>query len=285
MSIPALQYHTSPSPVPHRIAYWEWGDVHNARTLICVHGLTRNGRDFDSLAQALAGDYRILCPDMPGRGMSDALADAALYTNTVYLSDLLALMDSANVAQADWVGTSMGGILGMMLAATLPQRMGRMVLNDVGAFIPAAGLKRIGDYMGRTEFPSRQAAEEALRSNYASFGFTEEAQWRHLFAHSLRALPGGKAALAYDPALAAPFADPDKIQDVDLWELWNRTACPTLIMRGEQSDILSHETALAMTASRTHVELAEIANTGHAPALMREEEIVIVRNFLLNGQG
>lgn len=268
------------APLPHRLAYTEWGDPANPRVLLCIHGLTRNGRDFDFLARTLEGDYRILCPDMPGRGASDNFPDPALYTSTIYAADCLALMDALNVAQCDWVGTSMGGIIGMTLAAAQPARIRRLVLNDVGARIPAAGIRRIGAYAGKKlRFESRAQAEAALRVIYTPFGIETEEHWQHLLAHSLR---DDGVSLAYDPAIVQGLIhqDPAKIEDMDLSTLWEKVACPTLILRGGESDILDAETAAAM-AARAGVDLRTFPGIGHAPSLMRQEEIAIVRGWLL----
>lgn len=263
----------------------EWTQaLPDGRALVCVHGLTRNGRDFDKLATSLSESYRVLCPDMPGRGKSAWLADPSGYNYPAYLADAEHMFDSLRLSSVDWVGTSMGGILGMMIAASQPERIKRLVLNDVGVFIPRNGLLRIADYIGKdTEFASRSDAAAVLRERYAGFGITDEADWQQLIDASLEDAPGGGVRLAYDPAIASAFADREKIQDVDLWALWEKITCPVLILRGAHSDILLHETANRMQrqapARVTYVELPE---AGHAPSLMREEEIALVRRWLLS---
>ncbi len=267
------------------MAYREWTQaLPDGRVLVCVHGLTRNGRDFDKLACSLSESYRVICPDMPGRGKSAWLDDPAGYSYPAYLADVDRMFDGLQLPPVDWVGTSMGGILGMMIAALQPQRIKRLVLNDVGACIPRSGLLRIADYIGKgMEFVSRSAAETVLRERYAGFGITDEADWQRLIDASLEDAPGGGLRLAYDPAIAASFADKEKIQDVDLWPVWEKITCPVLILRGAHSDILLHETAARMQrqapARVTYVELPE---AGHAPSLMREEEIALVRRWLLS---
>jgi pimeloyl-ACP methyl ester carboxylesterase len=271
------------NPEARRIAYWCWGSIDAPGTLLCVHGLTRNGRDFDFLAASLSADYRVFCPDMPGRGQSPYLTDKAGYNNTAYLADLMALLRQENVAHVDWVGTSMGGILGMVAGASMPGLVDRLVLNDVGAHIPREGLLRLGQYVGKSvAFASRQEARSALRAIYAPFGITQEAAWEHLFAHSLKDDGDGKVRLAYDPALGDAFSNPDAIQDVDLQPLWEKITCPVLILRGANSDILTRETAARMQSEKpAQVTYVDIPGTGHAPSLMREEEIHIIRRWLL----
>ncbi len=266
----------------HTLAVHEWN--HTApRHLICVHGLTRNGRDFDALAESLTGYYRGLCPDMPGRGDSPKLENPAGYNYALYQHGLLHMMEALNIPRADWVGTSMGGILGMMVAASQPKRIRRLVLNDIGAHIPREGLLRLGEYVGRKmEYASRAEAEVAVRGIYAAFGIAEERHWQKLFAASFEDTPQGGARMRYDPAIGLPFADPEKVQDVDLWGIWESITCPVLILRGAESDILTHETAMRMQALRPDItDYVQIPGAGHAPSLMRHEEISLIRRFLM----
>lgn len=260
------------------LRWWEWGPLDGAPVL-CVHGLTRTGRDFDALAEALAATgRRVFCPDLPGRGGSDRLADPMLYvppTYVVALGHLLARIEGP----VDWVGTSLGGICGMLVAATPGQPIGRLVLNDIGSFIPKASLLRIRDYLGTDpSFPDIAALEAHLREVHAPFGPLSDAQWRHLAETSARVRPDGGVALHYDPAIAAPMRanEPD---DIDLGPVWARVAAPTLLIRGAESDLLPRETALRM-AARPGVRLAEIPGCGHAPALMAADQIALVADFL-----
>lgn len=258
--------------------WWEWGPAGGA-PVVCVHGLTRNGRDFDALAEVLAAaGRRVICPDLPGRGASDWLPDPELYQPHVYvgaLSHLLARIDGP----VDWVGTSLGGICGMAVAAMPGQPIRRMVLNDVGTFMPEAAMARIRDYMARppATYPDIAGLEAHLREIHAPFGALTDAQWRHLAETSARPVPGG-VTLHYDPAIAAPIlARP--AEAVDMRMLWGRIAIPVLLIRGAESDLLPAETARDMAAA-AHVRCAEIAGAGHAPALMDAAQTTLVAEFL-----
>ncbi|MFM2045210.1 MAG: hypothetical protein RLY86_3786 [Pseudomonadota bacterium] len=264
----------------HRIAYTEWGA--GPRTIVCVHGLTRNGRDFDVLAADLAErlDARVICPDVVGRGRSDRLADPDLYGYPQYLADMTALIARLDVKTVDWVGTSMGGLIGMMLAAQRNSPIRRLVVNDVGPFIPKAALERIGAYVGVDHaFDGMAALEGYLRSTYAGFGPLTDGQWRHLATHSAQPLADGRLALAYDTGIARIFAR-TPVSDVDLWPLWGRITAPTLVIRGGLSDLLSAETAERMTREGPKAELATFPGVGHAPALMDADQVDLVRTFL-----
>ena len=264
----------------HRVAYTQWGDSDNPRVLVCVHALTRNGRDFDTLAAALAGDYRVVCPDVVGRGASDWLTDKSDYGYPQYLSDMAALVAHLNADSVHWVGTSMGGLIGMLLAALPGSPVTRMVMNDVGPLIPKAALERIAGYVGDDpHFSDLQELDEYLREIYAPFGpFTDE-QWQGLVRSSARALDNAKIGLAYDPGIAEPLKAMPK-EDVDLWSTWSKVPCPVLVIRGEQSDLLLADTAEQMTTSGPGAELAVLAGMGHAPTLMSEDQIALVSDWL-----
>ncbi len=265
----------------HRLAYTEWGDPDNRHVLLCVHGLTRNGRDFDDFASALATEYRVACPDLPGRGRSHWLVVPADYKLTTYLADLVTVIARLDVDEVDWVGTSLGGILGIMLAAQPNSPIRKLVVNDVGAFIPKATLARINGYVGQDpHFPTIEALEAYLRDVYAPFGPLTDAQWRHLARHSARPdTARGGWRLHYDPDLAAPFRESHEA-DMDLWPLWERIACPVLILRGAESDILPLDIAEAMLTRGPSAELIEFPDVGHAPMLMDERQIEAVREWL-----
>jgi pimeloyl-ACP methyl ester carboxylesterase len=265
----------------HRLAYREWPGPKDAPVLVCVHGLTRNARDFDTLAEALAARYRVICPDMPGRGKSEWLAHGADYDNPLYLSDMAALVARLDVERVDWVGTSMGGIIGILLAALPGAPIRRMVINDVGPVIPKDGLQRIADYVGLDpKFLDLGALEAALRFIHAPFGPLSDEQWRKMAAQSARQLPDGSFALHYDPKIAEPFKALAG-KDVEFWEQWDKVACPVLLLRGAQSDILRRSDAEAMTQRGPRARLVEFAGIGHAPALLAEDQIAVVRDFLL----
>jgi pimeloyl-ACP methyl ester carboxylesterase len=266
------------------LAYWEWEGPPGAPTLLCVHGLTRNGRDFDFLAQALAPHFRVICPDMPGRGHSDWLGEAKSYSFPVYLAVIAALVARLDVPAIHWVGTSMGGLIGMMLASLPKNPVRRLVLNDIGPVLAKEGLARIGATVGRDPgFSNRQELEAHLRAVYAPFGPLSEAQWRHLVAHAGRTRDDGRLGLAYDPKIGDAFhagatAPP---QDIEFWQFYDRIRVPTLVLRGAQSDLLRAADAAAMTTRGPRARLVELPGIGHAPALMADDQIAVVRDFLL----
>ena len=264
----------------HKVAYTEWGNPHNDNVLICVHGLTRSGRDFDPLAMALSDIYRVACPDVAGRGHSDWLLDPADYGYPLYLADMAAMIARLGATEVDWVGTSMGGLIGMMLAAQPNSPIRKLVVNDVGPFIPREALERIGDYVGASPtFSSVKEVEAYLRQVHAPFGPLTDAQWRHLAETSTRRGAKGKLALHYDPAIGDAFKS-GELNDVDLWPVWDQIKCPVLIIRGKDSDLLTSETASRMLTDGPEAELLEIEDTGHAPALMDEGQIDFIRKWL-----
>ena len=269
----------------HRVHYTEWGDAGNPRIVVCVHGLTRTGRDFDDLARALQGEFRVACPDIVGRGLSDWLPESGDYGYPQYLADMNALIARLTAGaehwELHWVGTSMGGIIGMLLAAQPRSPVRKLVVNDVGARIPKAALERIGMYLGRTpRFETLEALEAHLRRVSAPFGPLTDAQWRHLTVHAARQLDDGSWTTAYDPAIAAPFHEQPQ-HDIDLWRYWDAIRCPTLLVRGADSDLLPREVAAAMVARGPRPRLAEFSGVGHAPMLMSADQIAAVREFLL----
>jgi pimeloyl-ACP methyl ester carboxylesterase len=269
----------------HQMAYVEWGVADNPQVLVCVHGLTRNGRDFDFLAQALAADYRVVCPDIVGRGKSDWLSNKSLYVMPQYCADLTTLLARLNVETVDWLGTSMGGLIGMALAAQPGNPIRRLILNDVGPVVSAVSLARIGDYLGSPpRFDSIEQAEAYVRAVSAPFGPHTDAQWRHLTVHAVREAADGKIEFRYDPGIAQVYQQGQQLsggKDVELWPLFDAITCPTLLLRGEQSDLLTPQTAQAMTQRGPRAQLVEISGVGHAPTLMDEAQIAPVRNFLL----
>jgi pimeloyl-ACP methyl ester carboxylesterase len=269
------------------LAYWEWEGPAGAPTVLCVHGLTRNGRDFDFLAEALSARFRVVCPDMPGRGRSDWLDDAAGYGFPFYLAVLGALHARLDVPGIHWVGTSMGGLIGMLFAALPKSPVRRLVLNDVGPVLSAEGLGRIGSYVGRDPaFSNRQELEAYLRDVHAAFGPLSDAQWRHLVAHSGRTRSDGRLGLAYDPKIGEAFRPEDPatpLRDVDFWPFYDQISCPTLVIRGAQSDLLRASDASAMSRRGPNARIVEFAGIGHAPALMDDDQIAAIREFLLAG--
>ncbi|WP_374371837.1 alpha/beta fold hydrolase [Dongia sp.] len=266
----------------HRVAYTEWGDPKASRVVICCHGLTRNSRDFDALAEDLSRDCRVICPDIVGRGKSDWLRDPLHYGYPQYCADMNALIARLGVDEVLWVGTSMGGLIGMTLAASAGSPIRRLVVNDVGPFVPKAALQRIAEYVGLdNRFSSLAAIETHLRKVLAPFGPLTDVEWQHLVAHGHRRHADGTFGLAYDPAIVNNVRL--AIQDWDLWALWDRIACPILVIRGAQSDLLLPETAAEMTRRGPRAELVTWDGMGHAPALMAPEQIAAVRAWLIPG--
>lgn len=269
----------------HRIHYADWGDPGAERIVICVHGLTRNGRDFDDLARALAPAFRVVCPDIAGRGRSDWLNAKEDYGYPQYCADMATLIARVTAGgtprKIHWVGTSMGGIIGMLLASRPNSPITRLVLNDVGTIIPKAALERIGAYVGKDpRFNTIEELEAMTRIVCAPFGPLTDAQWRHLTETGAKRHEDGSWGLRYDPGIAIPFQK-GPLADVDLWPFWDTIACPTLLLRGAQSDLLLKENAIAMTQRGPRPRLVEFDGIGHAPMLMAGDQIQVVRDFLL----
>jgi pimeloyl-ACP methyl ester carboxylesterase len=269
----------------HHMAYVEWGDPANPRVLVCVHGLTRCGRDFDFLAQAMAGEYRVVCPDIVGRGRSDWLRNKSLYSIPQYCADIATLLARVGAETVDWVGTSMGGLIGMALAIQPETPIRKLVLNDVGPVITAASLERIGMYLGRApRFDSIEQVESAVRFVSQPFGPLTDAQWRHLTVHVTRQAADGKFEFAYDPGIAEAFKEVYAAcggQDVENRPLYDAINCPTLLLRGANSDLLTAAAAQEMTQRGPRARLVEIAGVGHAPMMLDDVQVAPVREFLL----
>jgi len=263
----------------HHLAYRSSGPDHPV-PVICLHGLGRNARDFDALAAALAAaGRRVACPDVVGRGQSDWLRDPQDYGYPQYLADTATLIARLGADRVDIVGTSMGGLIGMMLAAQPGHPIRRLVVNDVGPFIPKAALERILAYFGKDPyFPDLAAAEAYHRTTYAGFGNLTDAQWRHLTETSLRR-DGEGWRLHYDPRIAESLRAAE-IQDVDLWSLWDRISCPVLCLRGAESDLLLAETAAEMARRGPRAEVIEAPRCGHAPPLLEAGQIDPLRDWL-----
>jgi pimeloyl-ACP methyl ester carboxylesterase len=263
----------------HFMRYAEWGDPKNPRVLLCVHGLTRNGRDFDHVAQSLADAYRVVCPDVVGRGRSDWLRDPVDYTYPLYCGDMATLIASLHAETVDWLGTSMGGIIGMIIASMPGSPVRKLVMNDVGSLIPKESLERIGQYVGREpDFASFEELTAAMRS-VSPFGELTGEQWAHLALHVAKRDESGRWKFRYDPGIGRNFhAVPPA--DVDLSLYWNAVPGPALVIRGEFSDLLRSET-LERMSTRPHTQTFTVANTGHAPMLMDDAQAGVVRRFLL----
>lgn len=270
----------------HTLAVYDWGNPHAQKIAVCVHGLTRNARDFDFLAAELvATGRRVLAISMAGRGESAWLADPMGYNYASYVADCLAVLDNFHIREVEWIGTSMGGIIGMMIAASNPRRIKKLVMNDIGATLSATALARIYDYVRAmpTQFANRDKAEAYLRNAFAPWGITDSDIWNRFVETSLIERDG---ALRYacDPAIAVPLAAGSKnfteVVDVNLSAIWNEVQTPTLIIRGANSDILSEETVKAMRSTNLNAQSLTYPNVGHAPALMSKADTQPILDWL-----
>jgi pimeloyl-ACP methyl ester carboxylesterase len=287
----------------HRMHYVDWGDPSADKIVICVHGLSRNCRDFDFLAQSLLPEFRVVCPDVVGRGKSDWLYAKDEYGNLQYCADMVTLIARVTATPAPpglfgrlahslgskhgkprriyWVGTSMGGMIGMLLASRPRTPIERLVLNDVGTVLPKAALERIAVYVGMDpRFKTFEELEAYVRLVSAPFGPLSDEQWHHLTLHGAKRHEDSSWGMCYDPEIGAPFRK-GPLADIDLWNIWDTIACPTLLLRGAQSDLLLKENAVAMTRRGPKPRLVEFDGVGHAPMLMADEQIRAVREFLL----
>jgi pimeloyl-ACP methyl ester carboxylesterase len=287
------RFEAFPALISHeftRVAYTEWGPRESEQTVVCVHGLTRNGRDFDFLAQHLAQrGMRVVAPDLPGRGRSERLPRGNLYATPAYLSVMAGLFSRLNVSEVDWVGTSLGGHIGMEVAALPGAPIRRLVLNDFGARLQGVALNRLGKYARlNRRFSSVEDLEQHLRNIYQPFGTLTDSQWRHMAEHSAARESDGSYRQNYDPAISSDFLLWPALLDIALWHVWERVDCPVLILRGETSDLLLRETVNRMrerglAASKRLVEAVEIPNCGHAPSLMALDQIRVIEEFLVRG--
>ena len=278
------------------MAYWSWGDAASLHVVVCVHGLSRQGRDFDVLARALCeraeGRLRVVCPDVVGRGRSDWLKDPMGYQIPAYVGDMLALLAHLKPGTLDWVGTSMGGLIGIALCGQpglpLAAPVRRLVLNDVGPAIRWEALERIGTYLGQTgRFDSVEQAAAAMLAISASFGPHTPAEWLALSRPMVKPLADGSGAftLHYDPAIAVPFRTVTQETSAQgealLWKLYDAITADTLLLRGADSDVLAEVTAQQMALRGPHARLVEFSGVGHAPTLVADDQVSTVADFLL----
>jgi pimeloyl-ACP methyl ester carboxylesterase len=270
----------------HRIAFTDWGPPVSDRPILCVHGLTRNGRDFDHLAAALAGTgRRVVCPDLPGRGQSERLKDSSDYVLPQYCSDMTALIAALGSTEVDWVGTSLGGLIGMVLAALPGSPIRRLVINDIGPYLPWAGLLRLGANLNDApkSFETIEAAELYFRRVLAPFGELEDEHWRHLAAHSVEWKPERQRFESLcDPDIAHAFRNPWHYS-VDLWKYWDAIDIPILVVRGQNSDLLPEDVLKDMLRRNRNAAAFTVQSCGHAPALIAPDQIELVEAFL-NGE-
>ncbi|KQP19917.1 alpha/beta fold hydrolase [Pseudorhodoferax sp. Leaf265] len=304
MTAPVLHHVVCPGPAAapggadgHRMAYWQWGDTGNPHVVVCVHGLSRQGRDFDALARVLAPYMRVVCPDVVGRGRSDWLADPAHYQMPVYAADMLAMLAQLQaqspITQLDWVGTSMGGLIGLVVAGQaglpLPAPVRRLVLNDVGPVVQWDALQRIGTYLGKSgTYASLEQAAAAMWAVSTGFGPHSPQQWldlsRHMVRPAVAGAPDGPLVLHYDPRIAEPFGaltqQVAEQGEAMLWQLYDRIEADTLLLRGADSDLLTRATAEQMVLRGPRARLLEFAGVGHAPTLVADDQRQAVVAFL-----
>lgn len=265
----------------YHMAYREWGDLSNPKVLVCVHGLTRNSLDFEKLAQALADEYRVIAPDVVGRGESDYLVDPMGYNTFTYAADMVTLLAKAGVEEVSWLGTSMGGLIGMLLAGQPNSPIKRLILNDVGPLLSLQALKRIVSYVGAPyEFADFDVAKRYIRMIFAPFALENEADWNQLIQNSLK--PNGKGGYRfnYDQNISKPLQQALLGTDIDLWPVYDRIKCPTLLVHGADSDLLSSQSASEMTTRGPKATLKVVTGVGHAPMFMSYDQISIVRDYL-----
>jgi len=279
------------SPEPHRLAYHRWGNPTAKETVIYAHGLSRNGRDFDFLAEALAADgYQVIAPDMPGRGKSGHFQNIDHYNNLVYVEDTKALLDHLGLKKVKWIGTSMGGVMAMFYETKYPGTIQSLVLNDIGCVLPVSGLTPIAAYLSSERPIDKEGLQQWLVNNWTEFdvpGAPDEKYWQHLFSHYIRQKKNGDWALAYDPNIVAAFgkAIAQSNGDADFSPFCKLLAhVPTLLVRGEKSTLLTKDIAKKTRAlwnpATSFVEYLR-PNAGHAPMLMRDEEIATIREWMV----
>jgi pimeloyl-ACP methyl ester carboxylesterase len=270
----------------HQMAYKQWGEPDNPVVLICVHGVSRVSSDFDHLAAALSDRYRVICPDVVGRGQSSWLKNPQFYAVPQYVSDMVTLVARLDVPRVDWLGTSMGGLIGMGLAALPDSPVRRMIVNDVGPTLNFPALARIAEYLGTEKrFVSFDEGLDYIRTVSAPFGPHSDEEWAKLARDVLVQEESGQWRRHYDPAIATPFqglTEQMVLQgEAALWAAWDAIRCPVLLVRGGDSDLLTPETAQQMTQRGPKAELVELPGIGHAPTFMHEDQIAIARRFLL----
>jgi pimeloyl-ACP methyl ester carboxylesterase len=268
------------------MAYWEWGDASNRAVLVCLHGLTRQGRDFDTLARGLIDRYRVVCPDVVGRGRSDWLEDPMGYDFPQYVADMVTLLARLDAQTVHMLGTSMGGLIALGVAALNRSPVSKLVLNDVGPRLDPAGLARIGGYVGQARrWKTLDEAADALWSISTGFGPHTREQWLALTEPQLKA-DGADLVPRSDPDIAVPFKaiTPELAAagEAALWSAYDRVKCPTLLIRGADSDLLSRATAQEMATRGPRPKLVDLSGVGHAPTLVQAEQVHVVREFLVS---
>jgi cobalt-zinc-cadmium efflux system protein len=267
----------------HRMAYHAWGHPSNPKVLICVHGLTRRGSDFITLAEAMSRDYYVVCPDVVGRGDSDRLKNPMLYAVPQYVADMSSLIKHLGVSQVDWFGTSMGGLIGMVYASMPKNPIRRMLINDVGPRIEPEAIKRLGSYVGQPfSFANRVDALQRLNEICASFGTHTAEEWE-IYNGPMLVQKDGRWVMHYDPDISVPFASVNPIMakagEMAMWHAFKQIHIPMLIVRGGDSDLLSAQTVAEMCKVNPHIRSIEIPGVGHAPAFVKSEQIALAKEF------
>lgn len=283
----------------HRIAYTEWGNPNPDKApLLCVHGLTRNGRDFDALAHYFSNKaYHVFCPDIVGRGDSDWFSNPLHYTYEQYVADMTNMIARMNAREVNWLGTSMGGLIGMVLASLPKTPIRRLILNDVGPQIPLKAITRLAKYAGKDpDFVSMEAAKQYLKTIYADFGELTDEEWQHLtetsvkeitktryvtkLDHGVKIAPA-KSKLAWRSLLHPHKALEGILFDIEMWHIWRKVSCPVLVIHGKKSDILTTNTINKMKEIHANVTVIQIDDAGHAPALLHPSQHEMIYQWLI----
>ncbi|WP_367363970.1 alpha/beta fold hydrolase [Candidatus Tisiphia endosymbiont of Nedyus quadrimaculatus] len=265
----------------HKIAYLEFGDPNNENVIICAHGLTRNAHDFDKIAMALSDNFRVIAIDYPGRGDSDVFKTKKHYNYQVYVKDTVLFLKKLAINNCIWLGTSMGGIIGYVLASKYKELIKAMIINDVGPFIPAAPLVKIGQYAGQTpSFVDLVSAKQHLKLIYSQFGISSEEDWDHLTKYSFIKIQDGKYKMNYDPGIIQGMnANADKPKNVDIWTIWNKIVCKLLVIHGAKSEILQQDTIDKMKKTKDF-DLFVVDYAGHTPSLMTDDQISYIKSWV-----